>query len=247
MSGDEVADGIELAKTYASQLLALDPAHELLQYFELPNQEEWSEEKIRAVNDRLFNRFWNKNGPWRSAPRSRVTAYIYGQYVVDLRKAVIKINAAQVTLRTANQSDYGPIRNLLRQSDQYHHELQPDDFKDPSEFVYLDRIILNAMSGGDNATIVAICGGTVVGFVQVGIRRIESVPSLMHPTNGFVYDIAVDVAYEGHGIGTKLVYEAIAWAKRKGMETIELDVREGNQRALRIYEKSGFVKYLNCS
>lgn len=48
--------------------------------------------------------------------------------------------------------------------------------------------------------------------------------------------------YWGLGIGTALFQEMIAIAKERGLDHLELDYIEGNDRARRLYEKMGFVE-----
>ena len=48
--------------------------------------------------------------------------------------------------------------------------------------------------------------------------------------------------YWGLGIGTALFSELIAIAKCRGLDHLELDYIEGNDRARRLYEKMGFVE-----
>ena len=48
--------------------------------------------------------------------------------------------------------------------------------------------------------------------------------------------------YWGLGIGTALLREIDAIAKARGLEILELDYIEGNDRARRLYEKMGFVE-----
>ncbi|PTX59149.1 hypothetical protein C8P63_11394 [Melghirimyces profundicolus] len=46
--------------------------------------------------------------------------------------------------------------------------------------------------------------------------------------------------YRGMGLGKKLMEYTIAWAKAHGIEKINLDVWETNDRAIRLYRKYGF-------
>ena len=46
----------------------------------------------------------------------------------------------------------------------------------------------------------------------------------------------------GRGVGSALMEEVIAHARAQGLEIIELEVRSDNPRAIRLYEKFGFVR-----
>jgi RimJ/RimL family protein N-acetyltransferase len=47
--------------------------------------------------------------------------------------------------------------------------------------------------------------------------------------------------YRGHGIGKALMTATLDATKAAGLTRVELTVREPNQRALKLYEKMGFV------
>ena len=54
--------------------------------------------------------------------------------------------------------------------------------------------------------------------------------------------IALKKEYWGLGIGAALFREMIAIAEERGLDHLELDYIEGNDRARRLYEKMGFVE-----
>ncbi len=53
--------------------------------------------------------------------------------------------------------------------------------------------------------------------------------------------IAVDKEWRGLGIGSALMEEGLEWARKHGIERIELTVVDSNVRAMRLYEKFGFT------
>ncbi len=54
--------------------------------------------------------------------------------------------------------------------------------------------------------------------------------------------IAVDPKMRGKGIGTRLLEELFAYARRKQFEQIRLDVIDTNPQARKLYERNGFVE-----
>ena len=54
--------------------------------------------------------------------------------------------------------------------------------------------------------------------------------------------IGLKKEYWGLGIGAALFREMIAIAEERGLDHLELDYIEGNDRARRLYEKMGFVE-----
>jgi len=57
-------------------------------------------------------------------------------------------------------------------------------------------------------------------------------------------ELAVAVAreYWGQGVGTRLMKEIIVLAEENAFEAVDLQVRSDNVRAVRLYEKLGFVR-----
>ncbi|MEO5933992.1 MAG: ribosomal protein S18-alanine N-acetyltransferase [Duganella sp.] len=53
-------------------------------------------------------------------------------------------------------------------------------------------------------------------------------------------NVAVAGSMQGQGLGRVLLNQAVACARGLGMESVLLEVRPSNQRALRIYERYGF-------
>jgi hypothetical protein len=77
---DELLPAIELAFNYAYQLKAVCPDHELLRFV----LEDMNPELDRQFSDR----FWNKSFPAESAPGHLVSATIWANYVVALKRAL---------------------------------------------------------------------------------------------------------------------------------------------------------------
>ena len=57
---------------------------------------------------------------------------------------------------------------------------------------------------------------------------------------GDVSNVAVDEAYRGKHIATRLMQELLRIGEEKGISDFTLEVREQNQPAIRLYEHAGF-------
>ena len=55
-------------------------------------------------------------------------------------------------------------------------------------------------------------------------------------------NIAIDPAYQGKGLGDKLLQQIILQNRTIGVKTISLEVRVSNLSAINLYEKRGFHK-----
>ncbi len=67
---------------------------------------------------------------------------------------------------------------------------------------------------------------------------------LLHRSDHIVYlgGLAVHPYFAGRGEGSKMLKEIIAFAKTRGYLRIELSAAVVNEKAIRLYEKSGFQK-----
>jgi ribosomal protein S18 acetylase RimI-like enzyme len=78
--------------------------------------------------------------------------------------------------------------------------------------------------------------GQVVGFVRLQTQ----IDYFSREKLGYISNIAVDKAYEGQGIGRKLIKRAEKWVRDKGFDLLRLHVFVENERAQRIYQENGF-------
>lgn len=58
--------------------------------------------------------------------------------------------------------------------------------------------------------------------------------------DAFIYDIAVDKAHRGRGLGRELLAAAEGWSRGRGMRSVSLHVFGRNTVARRLYESSGY-------
>lgn len=88
----------------------------------------------------------------------------------------------------------------------------------------------------DAIQFVALDGARVVGWADV-ITPWQ--PALAHTGT---LGIGVLPEYRGQGIGRRLLRAVAAKARAKGITRIELEARDDNERAVRVYERAGFVR-----
>ncbi len=78
--------------------------------------------------------------------------------------------------------------------------------------------------------LVAEADGAAAGYI--GVQEICG--------EGYVTNVAVLPQYRRRGIGECLVREAIRGASERGCDFLSLEVRVGNEAAIRLYERLGF-------
>lgn len=57
---------------------------------------------------------------------------------------------------------------------------------------------------------------------------------------GYINNLAVDKAFHGKGIGSRLMQDMIDRAKQDSLTALTLEVEDGNEAALSLYKKFGF-------
>jgi RimJ/RimL family protein N-acetyltransferase len=98
------------------------------------------------------------------------------------------------------------------------------------------RYLRAARRHPDAAVFVAEVDGAVV--ARLSLARDP------HPASRHVADLGVMVAapHRQRGIGTRLLEEAVGWARQSGVLKLELHVFPWNEAALRLYESFGFER-----
>ena len=90
----------------------------------------------------------------------------------------------------------------------------------------------------DELMMIAEIDGELVG--NSGIYPIGHFDRLKHKAN---FGISIKKAYWGMGIGTIILKKMLVIAKEAGYQKMNLEVIEGNESAIKMYEKYGFQLY----
>lgn len=116
-------------------------------------------------------------------------------------------------------------------------------YSDFPEYAYpnrreVKRYLKWLLKGDPQGFFVAIWDGKPVGFIAVHSRWYDWQEDLV----GEIHELAVDKEYQKKGIGKTLIEKALDYLKSKGRKRITLWVGERNDRAIKIYERMGFIK-----
>ena len=95
--------------------------------------------------------------------------------------------------------------------------------------VFQDELAMQAR--GSRHYLVAILGGRVVGYGGM----------IYMDTAAHITNVAVSVAMRRRGIATELMLDLSWEARRAGMESLTLEVRESNASAQSLYRRFGFA------
>lgn len=120
---------------------------------------------------------------------------------------------------------------VIRKANSFHidsiYEIERNCFRVP----WTKQLILDQINDKDSIVLCAYYNGNLAGFC--GITNICG--------EGHITNIAVEIKYRRHGVGTALVEKLIEYAGEDGMTNITLEVRVTNLPAIRLYEKLGFI------
>lgn len=119
------------------------------------------------------------------------------------------------------------VRKMLEEDVVPVAELEAQIFSQPwSEQGFSDSLHL-----ADTVFLVAERQGVILGYIGMYVSMGE----------GEITNVAVSPAERGCGIGAMLISEIKKEAERRSVGTLILEVRVSNDRAIRLYERNGFL------
>lgn len=147
---------------------------------------------------------------------------------------------ARVTIRPATRADMRAVGSLGALLVRLHHDFDPLRFMaatSGTEDGY-GSFLGSQLSDPDVIVLVAERDGEVVGYTYAGVEGVDYM-SLRGPA-GVLYDIVVDPAHRGHGVGRRLLEATFALLREKGAPRVVLSTAQQNEAAQRLFEHAGF-------
>lgn len=145
-----------------------------------------------------------------------------------------------MTIRPATTADLAAIGRLGALLVRAHHDFDPLRFlaaTSSTERGY-GSYIGSQIGVEDVIVLVAEADGEVVGYTYAGIEGIDYM-ALRGPA-GALYDIVVDPARRGTGIGRALLDATLAELTKRGAPRVVLSTAERNEPAQRLFARAGF-------
>lgn len=144
------------------------------------------------------------------------------------------------TVREAKRSDLEKIINLAVESMIYsqspHRQSSLEEVK---QYRKKDLSRLYSLFGQPQLGLYVAQGEKIIGHVIVLTGTTESVSG---EEQGWVIDLSVQPEYWGKGVAKKLALKAENFVKQKGLKYIGLGVTTVNERAVRFYERLGYLE-----
>jgi ribosomal protein S18 acetylase RimI-like enzyme len=148
--------------------------------------------------------------------------------------------APSVTIRPAMPADLPELGRLGALLIRMHHDLDPKRFiaATPHTEGGYASFLRTQLDEEKVVVLVAERDGALVGYTYAGLEGWDYM-ALRGPA-GAVYDIVVDPAHRGQGVGRMLLDATLAALTAKGAPRVVLSTAERNEAAQRLFAGAGF-------
>lgn len=147
----------------------------------------------------------------------------------------------KIKVRKAEEKDAPKIAEMLISIGALHHNGRPDIYKANLQ-KYNEKDVLRILED-ENAPIFVAADeeDKVAGYAFCVIKTVENSNALVDRKFLYIDDFCVDEKYRKRHVGQTLMQAVTEEAKKMGIDTIELNVWEFNESAVKFYEKCGFT------
>jgi ribosomal protein S18 acetylase RimI-like enzyme len=144
------------------------------------------------------------------------------------------------SIRPAARADLPAIGRLGALLVRMHHDFDPERFiaaTPQTEHGYAS-FLGTELEEPNVVVLVAERDGEVLGYTYAGVEGRDYM-SLRGPA-GVLYDIVVDPAHRGYGVGRMLLDATLVALKARGAPRVVLSTAERNESAQRLFARAGF-------
>jgi len=145
-----------------------------------------------------------------------------------------------VAVRPARADDEAVLGRLGALLVALHHDFDPQRFiaATPRTERGYGSFLVSQIGEPSIVLLVAELEGAVVGYTYAGVEGMDYM-SLRGPA-GVLYDIVVDPAQRGHGVGRVLLDATLEALESRGAPRVVLSTAERNETAQRLFARAGF-------
>lgn len=144
---------------------------------------------------------------------------------------------APMAIRHAIESDYEKLQDLLREFDRHYARLLPGDSRALRQ-ARPRRLILDWIADRKGLLLVCEKGGVIAGCLRATLERTSASPKASRALE--VHDLIVARRMRNAGIGSALMAEAEAWARRHRARRVRLEVPARSHEAVSFCDELGF-------
>lgn len=148
--------------------------------------------------------------------------------------------SASVSIRPAAPADLPAIGRLGALLVRTHHDFDPQRFiaASPQTEHRYASFLGTQLDQPNIVILVAVRDSEVLGYTYAGVEGPDYM-SLRGPA-GALYDIVVDPAHRGHGVGRTLLDATLEVLEARGAPRVVLSTAERNESAQRLFARAGF-------
>ena len=144
-----------------------------------------------------------------------------------------------MVIRRAEKKDIPRIMELLSQVLELHAKIRPDIFISGTTKYAAEEVADIIKSDETPVYIAADENDSVMGYAFCVLKKQPFANNMVPFTSFFINDLCVDEVYRGRHIGEALFEFVLSEAKNRGCYEVTLNVWEGNDPAMRFYDKMG--------
>lgn len=149
----------------------------------------------------------------------------------------------RLSIRRATADDAPAVSALNVFVHQLHADAIPEFFKPPSAHTFPPAMVLELLEKSDTVIFLAEYEGRPIGYLYADLTPAMETSSTYKLERAYIHHVAVDPAYENHGVGTALVDAIKQLAHDQGINVLALSAWTFNERALRFFRRQGFEPY----
>jgi ribosomal protein S18 acetylase RimI-like enzyme len=151
--------------------------------------------------------------------------------------------AHEPAVRRAGAPDIEPLAELWLALLRHHAAIDPAFALRPRALAELASLLAAQLRDPESALFVCEREGRSAGMCSV---RIERAPALLaEGARAHITELCVDAAQRRRGIGAALARAALAWARERGAERVEVRVAAGNGEGQRFWRSLGFGPFVD--
>jgi ribosomal protein S18 acetylase RimI-like enzyme len=145
-----------------------------------------------------------------------------------------------IGIRPATPADLPAVGRLGALLVRTHHELDARRFIAPTPQTPQGyaSFLGTQLEQPDAVVLVAERGGEIIGYAYAGVEGFDWM--MLRGPAGAIYDILVDPAQRGRGVGRMLLDAVLAALRERGVPRVVLSTAEGNDPAQRLFASAGF-------